>query len=213
VSLSEWDDTEFDFLYISRFHVDDEYKNNSSDVAATALRQFLHHPFISGELDTKVSSVADVLDPCEAMSKEELDSFMKHKRDSREVEVAQMMGDAVPNKQQMDQEKERWDACLDIFARQDAIPILRNGIFQDPAIAMGGGSDARIIVASHHHFHAPLKSHTEAMAVQFCTPVVEPQSPRGKDGELFSYIRSACEEVGYDGHPTPNKLSQIRSKS
>ena len=91
----------------------------------------------------------------------------------------------------MNQEKERWDALLDVFARQDAIPFRRNGFLQDPAIAMGGGSDARIIVASHHHFRAPLKSHTEAMAAQFCTPIVKPQSPRGKDGELFSYTRLA----------------------
>lgn len=44
-SLSAYDDPEFDFMYISNFHVDLEYK---ADVAGEALSQFLHHPYISG---------------------------------------------------------------------------------------------------------------------------------------------------------------------
>ena len=46
-SLADCDDPEFDIVYIHSFHVHDEHKANS-DVATTALHQFLHHPFIKG---------------------------------------------------------------------------------------------------------------------------------------------------------------------
>jgi hypothetical protein len=73
-SLVEYDDPEFDFMYIETFHIDDEYKQNgSSDVEAKALRLFLHHSFIKGENVEhddcwKVSSAAYALDPVQAMT-------------------------------------------------------------------------------------------------------------------------------------------------
>ena len=61
VSLAEWDDPEFDFMLIDKFHVDDAYKlsGSSSDVAAKALHQFLHHPFIKGS-DGELWNVSSV---------------------------------------------------------------------------------------------------------------------------------------------------------
>jgi hypothetical protein len=51
-SLVQYDDPEFDFVYIESFHIDDEYKRNgASDVGAAALRLFLFHPVIKGNLD------------------------------------------------------------------------------------------------------------------------------------------------------------------
>jgi hypothetical protein len=141
-SLVEYDDMEFDFMYISEFHIDDEFqKNGASDVGATALRQFLYHPFIKGNLGFgcwKVSSAAYVLDPSQAMTPVEREKFHKERQ--------QNPFDA-PSKstEQLDEEQRH----LDGLARADANQFLRNGFFQDPALASGGGSDARILVVSY----------------------------------------------------------------
>lgn len=217
-SLAEYDDPEFDFMYISHFHVDDEYKNvvvggvsSSSDVAAIALRQFLHHPFVSGQLQYgcwKVSSVAYVLDPLEAMTQSEVELWDKHKKDCREYDMEIMTGTTIPpaSKQAHETECRRWEERMQVFARQDANPFLRNGFFQEKAIARKGGSDARILVASHYHFREPLKSHAQALAVQFCTPDPTGPEPLGKDAELSEYIKAKCSE-----YPRPN-LASVRQQ-
>lgn len=175
-SLAEYDDPEFDFLYITRFHVDDAYKQNgASDVATIALHQFLYHPTIrgnSGYADIwSVSSVAYVLDALESMTASERAAFNKHREDCRKNDRARFM--RAPGADQdttLEQERKRWDARLKVLARQDANPFLRNNFFQDLAIAKGGESDARILVASHGHSCQPLKTHAQALAVQFFVP-------------------------------------------
>mmetsp|Transcript_31608 Transcript_31608/g.76370 ORF Transcript_31608/g.76370 Transcript_31608/m.76370 type:complete len:410 (+) Transcript_31608:210-1439(+) len=76
------------------------------------------------------------------------------------------------------------------YARQDANAFLRNGFFQDPAIAGEGGAEQRILVASSYHTKLPLRSSQEVARVQFVT-VPDPQMPQGKDEELLTYIKGA----------------------
>jgi hypothetical protein len=69
------DDDEFDFMYISSICIEDQYKK-SSDVGAFALRKLLHHPYVKGRsIDRngcwRVLSCVYILDPYEAMSKEQ----------------------------------------------------------------------------------------------------------------------------------------------
>eukprot|EP00526_Cylindrotheca_closterium_P010885 CAMPEP_0113641760 /NCGR_PEP_ID=MMETSP0017_2-20120614/21933_1 /TAXON_ID=2856 /ORGANISM="Cylindrotheca closterium" /LENGTH=414 /DNA_ID=CAMNT_0000553139 /DNA_START=28 /DNA_END=1272 /DNA_ORIENTATION=- /assembly_acc=CAM_ASM_000147 len=74
------------------------------------------------------------------------------------------------------------------FARHDANVFLRNGFFQDPGLARGGGAEQRILVASSYHTKLPLRSSQEVAQVQFVT-VPDPQMPQGKDEELLTYTK------------------------
>ncbi|CAJ1932513.1 unnamed protein product [Cylindrotheca closterium] len=81
------------------------------------------------------------------------------------------------------------------FARHEANAFLRNGFFQDPAIARGGGAEQRILVASSYHTKLPLRSSQEVAQVQFVT-VPDPQMPQGNDEELLSYIKRELSGLG-----------------
>jgi hypothetical protein len=208
LSLCEYDDPEFDFMYIKSFQVDEEHrKNGSSDVGAVALHQFLHDPFISGNLDYgcwKVSSTVYVLDAFAAMTKEEETAYNVYTQKRRDEDTPFTETEATD-------ESRQWDARWETLSRQDANQFLRNGFFQDPAIAREGGSAARILVASHGQWSALLKSHEEATAVQFCIPTPMPPAPTGNDAELFSFLKTECSKF-YDSQPTPQDRSRIRTE-
>jgi hypothetical protein len=108
------------------------------------------------------------------------------------------------------EESRKWNARLETLARQDANQFLRNGFFQDPAIARDGGSAAQIIVASHGHWREPLKTHGDATAVQFCIPRAMPSAPTGKDAELFSFLKTECSQC-HDSQPLPQERNRIRT--
>jgi hypothetical protein len=179
-SLKDDDDQESSFMYIQTFHIDDEYKQNeNSDIGATALRQFLHHPFIKGNGDGEewwnVSSAAYVLDPTEAMT-----------ASARNAEH--------PEEQEQDR-----------LSRSDANQFLRNGFFQDPALAKNGGSNARIIVASYQHWKEAMKSHDEAVAVTFCPP---PPKLTGNDRKILDTIKRKCGMAEYSASPNDSSPYQ-----
>lgn len=127
-SLVESDHTEFDFMYISTFHVD-------CSVGAIALQKFLRHPFIRGDerYDSKESSAAYALDVREAMSPSELEQHYRTLNEERNPALR-------PDTNQRNREDRR----LNEIARGDANQFIRNGFAQDPALAKGGGANARI---------------------------------------------------------------------
>lgn len=197
-SLAEYDDNEFDFLYVNALHVDDAWKRGgSSDVGAAALRQLLHHPFIKGDAYGssgcwKVSSAVYVLDPYEAMTKEEAEA---EKKRTREAPRAGMMSQPPPETEESLRAKEEEERRMDALARSDANQFLRNGFFQDAAVAGMGGNAARFVVASYGQWNRPqLLSHAEAAAVRFYVPPPSSRPPTGKDAVILQLTKRTCME-------------------
>jgi len=87
------------------------------------------------------------------------------------------------------------------FARHEVNAFLRNGFFQDPAIAAAAGAEQRILVASSYHTKQPLRSSQEVAQVQLVT-VPDLQMPQGKDEELLSYIKSELSGLGNTNYQT-----------
>jgi len=191
-SLMNYDDPEFNFMYIQVFHIDDEYKTNA-DIGASALRQLLSHPFIGGDKNPPyLSSAIYVLDPHEQMSA--LEHAERKAKMKQALEPTQAENDQIAQ-----------------WARADANPFLRNGFFQDPAIARDGGSDANILVSSHGHWKAPMLTHAEAAAIRFCIPPVQPPALTGKDKELFEFVKTASSEARYSVTIDATKMANCRS--
>ena len=191
-SLHGYDDMQFDFAYIKSFHIEPEYrKDGSSDVGAIALSKFLRHPCIKGNLDHgcwKVSSVIYVLDSSEAMSQEEAREHEAYQSINRN----RMYEDQnILDTEQEKAEKQRWGNRLDQLDRMDANQFLRNGFFQDKVYAEDSKTQARILVASYHHWDQPMKSHEEATRIQFCEPR-EAVKPTGLDAELLNFVLTEC---------------------
>jgi hypothetical protein len=168
------------FLYIKTFSVKEKYRrDDNSDVGAFALKKLLEHPFI---LDEGVSSAIYVVDGVEAMSKiekEEFDQYQKAKVfDLREKADEETAG------------RRNWEQHLQVLGRKDANQFLRNGFFQDEAYANVGGSQAKILVASHNNWERKLISHSSAEKIKFCDPPPEVASPKsGIDEELFKFVK------------------------
>lgn len=192
-SLADCDDPEFDIVYIHSFHVHDEHKANS-DVATTALHQFLHHPFIKGNSNFgcwKVSSAVYYLDPLEAMSKQERTAHEEKQSADAQTQYARLLNppaetDETRRAKVLEKKK------MEILARSDAIPFLRNGFFQDVAIARQGNE--RFVVASHSHWTRPLLSEPQAAEIQFYVSPPKPPTPMGKDAEILQAVISASGE-------------------
>ena len=104
------------------------------------------------------------------------------------------------------EEEQHWDTRIDVLCRQDAIPFLRNGFFQDAALASVG---ERLVVASQGHFRQPLLSDQQVAAIQFCPPVPKAPKPTGKDGELFEYALKTFSGWDYETK-TPSTIAAIR---
>lgn len=207
-SLRKSDDPELDFMYISKFHVDDEYKNHnnnnnkngaSDDVAAVALRKLLHIPKVCD----RVCTVAYVLDAEEGMTPEEMQAYDEYQSTMEPYwyEDKVMGGEGIPD--HIKAARKEWSARMVGFARRDANAFLRNGFFQDPAIAKDSEANSRILVASVGHFSAPLKSHAEAAAIRFYIPEALPAEPTGKDGELHEYVMTTCAHWDYTNPKPP----------
>mmetsp|Transcript_31613 Transcript_31613/g.76394 ORF Transcript_31613/g.76394 Transcript_31613/m.76394 type:complete len:439 (-) Transcript_31613:2626-3942(-) len=75
------------------------------------------------------------------------------------------------------------------YDRQDANAFLRNGFFQDPAIALDGGDAQRILVASSQHTRMPMKSHRTAAKIKFVS-ISDAEQPNEIDEELLKYIKN-----------------------
>ena len=175
-------------------HVEDQYKaNGSSDVGAFALRQLLHHPYIKGRAKHEcwsVSSCVYILDPYEAMTKEE-----KERVQSEERKESDRQTQARPETEESLRAKEEKARRMDDLARLDANQFLRNGFFQDVAVARQGGNAARFLVAAYGHWTEPLKSHADAAAVQFHVAPRTPRPPVGKDAEILEVTKRVCSEA------------------
>jgi Ankyrin repeats (3 copies) len=212
-SLLAYDDTEVDFMYIEKFHMDHEYKQDgSSDVGAKALRLFLHHTFIKGENvehDScwwKVSSAAYVLDPMEAMTPAQRTHF-KEQQDAHRAALTPF------NNAESEMQKNEQARYFAELERADANPFLRNCFFQDPALARNGGSDARILVASCAHMSQPLKTHEQALSVTF-SPL--PPQITGNDAQILDAVKNGCSGVLFsnqdvDANQLQNLVREINS--
>lgn len=207
LSLREGGDAmEFDFLYISTFHVDPQYRvNGSSDVGAYALRKLLYHPYIKGRAITShgcwaVSCCIYILDPYEAMSAEEKSRAEAEDRRERERQIQSMFGRtrSVETEESLRAKEER-DARMDALARKDANQFLRNGFLQDAAVAKNGENATRFLVAAQDHWKQPIKSHAEAAAVEFYVAPPTPRPPTGKDAEILDVTKRLCSEAMMQG--------------
>lgn len=78
------------------------------------------------------------------------------------------------------------------YDRQDANAFLRNGFFQDPAIALDGGGCERILVAALSHTAMPLKSQQAAASTHFVAKQENVDEPTEIDLELMNYIKKKC---------------------
>eukprot|EP00579_Thalassiosira_antarctica_P000891 CAMPEP_0201876714 /NCGR_PEP_ID=MMETSP0902-20130614/8328_1 /ASSEMBLY_ACC=CAM_ASM_000551 /TAXON_ID=420261 /ORGANISM="Thalassiosira antarctica, Strain CCMP982" /LENGTH=466 /DNA_ID=CAMNT_0048404017 /DNA_START=38 /DNA_END=1436 /DNA_ORIENTATION=+ len=184
----------FNFMYIEKMHVNDQYKQNgNSDVGACALRELLRHPYIKGRVDESISSCVYILDPHEAIEAKEKRAFREF-----EMRMDDMIVGADDQPQPETEEslgaKEEKNRRMDNYARIDANQFIRNGFYQDPAVASQGGNSDGFLVAAHGHFNRPLKSHSEAAAVQFyiAPPAIRP--PLGKDAEILELTKRMCRE-------------------
>lgn len=200
------DDDEFDFLYISTFHVEHEYKQNgSSDVGTYALRKLLHHSYIKGRAAAmgcwSVSCCIYILDPYEAMSREEKERFeAEDRRESDRRIRAFSTGESGPvETEQSLRAKENKKERMDSLARSDANQFLRNGFIQDIGLAKQGGNAPRFLVAAYGHWEQPLKSHAEAAVVQFYVAPPTPRPPTGKDAEILEVTKRMCSENSMRG--------------
>jgi len=207
-SLAQYDDTMFGTMYIGYSHIDDAYKQNgASDVGAAALRKFLHHPYIKGSVPNgpwKVSSAVYILDPLEAMSREERTEFERKKREESRLRW-EMPEETDETRQSKADERRR----LDELARLDANQFLRNGFFQDPAIARQG--EDKYLVASYGHWSRATLSHTEAAAINFYVPPPKPPAPSGKDADILQTVIKACTKFRHQP-PTSDQLGELRAE-
>lgn len=183
-SLREYDDPEFDFMFIRSFHVNDDCrKDGNTDIASAALRKFLFDPsYIKGQLNYgcwQVSSAAY---------------------------VTKLVNEATMN-EPTDRKRKRGDDDEDELARMDAMPFLRNGFFQDPALVREDSDNARLLVASYGNWNKPLRSQAEVSKVNLLsnpssTPSSNPSStPSGKDLEILKAVKLL---VAVDQHHTVN---------
>lgn len=230
-SLAEHDDPEFDFMLIDQLHLDDvEHKNNNSDIATEALRQLLHHPFVRGQPQIAgqwmVSSAAFELDAGEEMSSDELQRWRDHEKKYQDSELVEMFGvscgasggsnpGAAASKsgnmaamRRLEEEHNHWLSRFEELERKNAVPFLRNGFFQDEALAKQGDEGHKLVVASHGHFCKPIRSEAEVSKIRF-RPRNNP-IPTGKDGDLFKYIKSKCSGLGGGKHAVKRDLKKIR---
>ncbi|KAL7547283.1 hypothetical protein ACHAWF_010605 [Thalassiosira exigua] len=214
------DDKKYDVLYIEKMHVDDEYKRGGkSDVGAFALRQLLHHWYIKRRTDVwGVSSCVYILDPYEAMTQEVKQRIEDEELHASERQHAIMFrgAEAEPETEESLRAKEEKSRSMDNYARLDANQFLRNGFYQDAAVAV---NDPRFLVAACEHWKRPLKSHAEAAAIQFYSPPPETRPPTGKNAEILELTKKMCRGCeSSDAHPsTPpyqeRRLNQERSSA
>lgn len=192
------DDYVHQFMYVEEMHVNDEYKQDgNSDVGANALQQLLRHPYVKG----KVSSCIYILDPCEGMTREE-----KERVDRQEDEqMRSWREDPPPETEDSLRAKEEKLQRMDDCARLDANQFIRNGFYQEAAVAGLGGNSPRILVACSTSMNRPLKSHTEAASVQFHVAPPDTRPPVGKDAEILELTKKCCQDCSDDVGSLPGR--------
>lgn len=207
-SLAEYDLDNLDILYVSSLHIFDDdlrYKvhHEDSDVGAIALHQLLHHPFIQGiNSPVKVSCAVYVLDPYDAMTTADRKAYdderaYRYKQLQLLLSgVAQIPGSPDPD--DVEASREQHYLKMDALDRVNANHFLRNGFFQDRAIAQSGRGASRILVASHGHWGQPMLSYLQAQAISFYVP------PRELDMDLVSLVVVSTTQH-HMNHPSPQQ--------
>ena len=195
------DDYEKDILYIESIHVDDRYKvKGNSDVGSYAIRKLLRHDNMmkGGGIWCGISSCIYILDPAEAMTREAKE---KCEADGERHMREQMMSShGEERSSDKDEEvgvgvEDRLRKMRTDYARLDANQFLRNGFYQDVAVAKD--QDSFIIVAASKHWKKPMKSHSRVAEVKFFTTDdrnFEVPTPVGKDAEILKLTKQMCRE-------------------
>ena len=177
------DEEKFPVMYIESMHVDDEFKEGgqNSDVATYALHQLLHDPYVQKR---KVSSCMYILDPTEAMTRQEKEQNESNRR---------WRGDDEPETEESTRIEEEEEQRMNQYARLDANPYLRNGFYQDEAVARLPDNAARILIAAQVHWNQPLKSQSDVAGIQL---YVKPRLPKavGRDAEILELTMKICED-------------------
>jgi hypothetical protein len=89
-------------------------------------------------------------------------------------------------------QKQQYGRLLTSLSRKDANQFLRNGFFQDPAVARLGDDAATIIIASSEHWQKPeLGTQAQALEVVFINPPPKPPTPSGYDAEIFDLVKES----------------------
>ena len=204
------DDVGFEFLYIDKMHLDDHFKRNgNSDVGAHAIRQLLQHASLQN-----VSSCIYILDQYEGMSRADKDRLeAEEQREQDAIRNDMLVGgyDAPPETEESLRIKEEKDQMMDGYARVDANQFIRNGFYQDAAIARNGGNDKRIIVAARNHWNRPQLSHETASAVEFYVGLPPIRQPVGRDAEILEVTKRIAYDcaVHTQGFPLPRPANNI----
>jgi len=179
-------------------HVDDNYNklNNNSDVGAFAIHKLLRHSMIKGEgIWHGAAACVYILGPNEAMSREEGEEEAESRRKTeREIEQMHSSAERPPATAESLRIQQEKNQRQDNYARLDANQFLRNGFFQDKAVAKD--RDPYIIVAGRNSWNQPLKSHSEVAAVQFWDSSSGVRPPVGKDAEILDLTKRKCRPGG-----------------
>jgi hypothetical protein len=181
-------------LYIEKLHLEDAFKGDGdSEVGARAIQLLLSHPTLRGNV-VDVHSAVYILDGLEAMvSPEDRARYEAWNRNPRPSTA---------------EEREEYSQWLDTFCRKDANQFLRNGFFQDEALAAQGNED--MLVAHRNHYDGTFLTHEAADAIQFAVSQIIGSPPTGKDAEIFaifqSYYRQSFNQSDSDGLSKREKL-------
>jgi hypothetical protein len=186
--------------------LEDEWKSNS-DIATAALCQFLRRT--SSTRHVSCASAIYILDPLEAMSKEERAA---HEAKWNSLEDQYLRATGKKEETEADRiEKKAKDERMEVLARKDAIPFLRNGFFQDAAIASRG--DANVVVASSEHWNKPTLSEEQAAAIQFYVPPPSPPAPTGEDEKILKAVIRASSKYRISDAPMPeSELGELETE-
>jgi hypothetical protein len=213
-SLAKHDDPKFLIMYIDKLHLDPEFKQDS-DIAASALRKLLHHPFIKGTNELqgiwKVSCAFYILDSLEQMTPLQAeDTHKRHEADAqRQEEHAfsnSIIGALETQSRRMHREdiqqasEQHYEDLLHTLARTDASAFLRAGFFQDPSIARLGGNSGNLLMATHADWSAPalLSTHAQAQAVIFTNQLPNLGAPVGHDAAILLLVKTTADKTRTD---------------
>jgi hypothetical protein len=196
---------------VQHHHHEKEDSNNNNSIRAIALCQLLHHPLIQGSSSSSnnnnmvswnVSCAVYILDPYEAMTTAERKTYDEKRKQqlkfcsagaTQQQRPAAASPPPDPKHEEARQQQEQ-DLKMDALARADADPFLRNGFFQDRAVAQIGRDAARILVASRGHWIRQQQQPTSTSMLRLSHlqaahhQIRLPPSLTGLDKALFSLV-------------------------
>jgi hypothetical protein len=115
------------------------------------------------------------------------------RQEKEEHDIRQrQLGPVIDTEESVRADKEQKEK-MDQYARIDAIPYLRNGFYQDEAVARKPENAARILLATPIHWKQPLKTQDEVAAIQLYVSVRTPK-PVGRDAEIMMLTKIVCED-------------------